>query len=32
MRVDYSLDSVRIGRYAIFANVLKNRCMEVICY
>ena len=30
--VDFSLDSVRIGRYAIFANVLENRCMDAICY
>ena len=30
--VDFSLDSVRNGRYAIFANVLKNRCMDTICY
>ena len=28
----FFLDSVRIGRYAIFANVLKNRCMDAICY
>ena len=32
MCVDISLDSVRIGRYAIFVNVLKNRCMDAICY
>ena len=30
--VDFSLDSVRIGWYAIFANVLENRCMDAICY
>ena len=29
---DFSLDLVRIARYAIFANVLKNRCMDAICY
>ena len=30
--VDFSLDSVRIARYAIFVNVLENRCMDAICY
>ena len=30
--VNSSLDLVRIGRYAIFANVLENRCMDAICY
>ena len=30
--VDFSLDSVRIARYAIFANVLEHRCMDTIFY
>ena len=30
--VNSSLGLVRIGRYAIFANVLENRCMDAICY
>ena len=29
---DFSLDSVRMIRCAIFANVLENCCMDVICY